>query len=229
MNTRLGVKAAMAVGGLATASLFPAYGTPVLTISDGNPADTVTIVDGSLNSPASDVNPAAGGVTWVGTIGVWNITVDSGLTMPAIGSPTIPLMDVDVQASSRAGGTLTVAFSQTGFGPLVTDQSGFALSGGGTLLGAGSASASATVNGYTATTPTASSIGNFSLTGTGTASGLTDAPWTISEQVTVTQSGPGVASADFSLVVPEPTTIIAGALLLLPFAGSTIRFVRKSA
>ena len=29
-------------------------------------------------------------------------------------------------------------------------------------------------------------------------------------------------------VVPEPTTIIAGALLLLPFGASTIRFLRKN-
>jgi hypothetical protein len=28
--------------------------------------------------------------------------------------------------------------------------------------------------------------------------------------------------------VPEPTTVVAGALLLLPFAASTIRFMRKN-
>jgi len=28
--------------------------------------------------------------------------------------------------------------------------------------------------------------------------------------------------------VPEPTTMIAGALLLLPFGASTIRFLRKN-
>jgi hypothetical protein len=28
--------------------------------------------------------------------------------------------------------------------------------------------------------------------------------------------------------IPEPTTVLAGALLLLPFAASTIRFVRKN-
>jgi hypothetical protein len=34
---------------------------------------------------------------------------------------------------------------------------------------------------------------------------------------------------DVSLTaVPEPTTMIAGALLLLPFAGSTLRFIRKN-
>jgi hypothetical protein len=29
-------------------------------------------------------------------------------------------------------------------------------------------------------------------------------------------------------VIPEPTTVIAGALLLLPFAASTLRMVRKN-
>jgi hypothetical protein len=33
---------------------------------------------------------------------------------------------------------------------------------------------------------------------------------------------------DLLIVVPEPTTILAGALLLLPFAASTIRRFRKT-
>jgi hypothetical protein len=33
---------------------------------------------------------------------------------------------------------------------------------------------------------------------------------------------------DLLVVVPEPTTVLAGALLLLPFAASTIRFIRKN-
>jgi hypothetical protein len=33
---------------------------------------------------------------------------------------------------------------------------------------------------------------------------------------------------DMLVVVPEPTTVLAGALLLLPFAASTIRFIRKN-
>lgn len=38
---------------------------------------------------------------------------------------------------------------------------------------------------------------------------------------------PTYAAGTFSAVVPEPSTVLAGSLLLLPFAASTIRFARK--
>jgi hypothetical protein len=40
--------------------------------------------------------------------------------------------------------------------------------------------------------------------------------------------GLGSNDQDMLAIVPEPTTLIAGALLLLPFGASTIRFMRKS-
>jgi hypothetical protein len=47
--------------------------------------------------------------------------------------------------------------------------------------------------------------------------------------VNVLASGNDFAMDDLSLVaVPEPTTLIAGALLLLPFAASTLRVLRKN-
>jgi hypothetical protein len=39
---------------------------------------------------------------------------------------------------------------------------------------------------------------------------------------------PGTVQDQLVMVVPEPTTIIAGALLLLPFGASTLRMLRKS-
>jgi len=41
-------------------------------------------------------------------------------------------------------------------------------------------------------------------------------------------TGPDFVVAGHTVVVPEPTTMIAGALLLLPFGASTLRFVRKN-
>jgi hypothetical protein len=38
----------------------------------------------------------------------------------------------------------------------------------------------------------------------------------------------GTSANDQTIIVPEPTTMIAGALLLLPFGMSTIRFIRKN-
>jgi hypothetical protein len=45
--------------------------------------------------------------------------------------------------------------------------------------------------------------------------------------ITVSQ-GNDFALDDISGCIPEPTTMIAGALLLLPFAASTLRMVRKN-
>ena len=47
--------------------------------------------------------------------------------------------------------------------------------------------------------------------------------------MTLTQNAAGGSSGDIDLhvAVPEPTTMIAGALLLLPFGASTLRILRK--
>jgi len=63
----------------------------------------------------------------------------------------------------------------------------------------------------------------------GLATGLSAASWPMSQVVKITHgSGTHSTSGDAFLAVPEPTTITAGALLLLPFGASTIRFLRKS-
>jgi len=85
---------------------------PTLTIFDGvNPL--VTIVDGS----AADYNSFAGAVLAVTNVGVWNLVITSGATKPVFGSATNPLMDLAIQASSSAAGSLTVTFSDNNFGP----------------------------------------------------------------------------------------------------------------
>lgn len=50
---------------------------------------------------------------------------------------------------------------------------------------------------------------------------------TKSHPLWVNPGGNGYALSHYSTVVPEPTTIVAGALLLLPFGVSTLRTLRK--
>jgi hypothetical protein len=76
---------------------------------------------------------------------------------------------------------------------------------------------------------------NFSATGVGiwqqfTATFVATANQTpTAVDLKLEYSGDDFALDDISLaLVPEPTTFIAGALLLLPFAASTIRFIRKT-
>jgi hypothetical protein len=88
-----------------------AYAVPTLTIEDGNPMHTVTITDGS----SGDSCPNVGCVTWIGTIGVWNINVDTGLTKPATGDATHLDMDLSLVGHSTAAGTLTLTWSDDGY------------------------------------------------------------------------------------------------------------------
>jgi len=78
--------------------------------------------------------------------------------------------------------------------------------------------------------------GNFGLTAIGTTPGNPggwqewDAQLTLAGQnITITAPGTGaIVDRVMLTVVPEPATMIAGALLLLPFAFSTIRIIRKN-
>jgi hypothetical protein len=101
--------AAVAVG--LTAAV---HAVPTLTINDGaNPV--VTVTDGSVVVGAVDANPAVGAVTWVGSVGVWTINVDTGVTMPAIGGPWNPALDLHFLDVSSVPATLTLTFSEGGF------------------------------------------------------------------------------------------------------------------
>jgi hypothetical protein len=89
---------------------------PTLKITHVETMAFVNIVDGL----AGDTNSTTGVVGFVGPVGlIWNINVVAGLTKPAIGSSTLPKMDlISFNATSTSGGTLNVEFSEIDFGPL---------------------------------------------------------------------------------------------------------------
>ena len=88
------------------------YAFPTLTIS-ASTGGSVTCSDGD----PCDANGATGAVTFVGTVGIWTLNVDTGLTKPATGSPTNPEMDLSYLASTRntSASTLTITWSDNGF------------------------------------------------------------------------------------------------------------------
>jgi hypothetical protein len=90
-----------------------ASASPTLYLSDGVVA--VTIVDGG----PYDSSPQAGVVTYNGAVGAnWTLNVTTGLSKPTIGTVTQPRMDLNsVNATSRGAGTMTIMFSDDGFGP----------------------------------------------------------------------------------------------------------------
>lgn len=91
-----------------------AYATPMLELSSG--LTTIQISDGG----AGDIASEAGAVGYMGLIGGFDLNVVLGATKPLIGSPIFPKLDlfsVNI-SSSGSGGTLTIRFSETDFGPL---------------------------------------------------------------------------------------------------------------
>jgi hypothetical protein len=86
------------------------YAVPTLTVT-ASTGGSVTVTDGS----ALDKCPDAGCVTFIGSVGVWNVNVDTGLTFPAVTSPgQVDLSYLAVSTGKRAS-TITVTFSDSGF------------------------------------------------------------------------------------------------------------------
>lgn len=188
-----------------------AYAVPMLQLSSG--ADTVTITGDSTT----------GVVTYSGSIGNFILNLTGGYTYPALGAQTLPYMDlVSFNASSTAGGTLTIRFSQTDFSNL---------SGSPFLIGSA-------IGGVTQGTVSYQSYFDASNTAFGTANLLGDlgpysgafsgssldnmtttGVYSLTLVTTITHAGggsfPQASSFNATLRVPEPGTVtLLGAVLL---------------
>lgn len=215
MNAKTLIKLATSLAVLTSVGLMPAYADITMTITAG--ANTVSVSDGGVGS-----------VTYSGPVGTfWDINVDTAISKPSIGGPFDPRLDVLVLAVSSTASSglpvpLTITVVSDGFGPLGFSSAPASLHAGGTLT-----QGSVEVSGQVAGSPLLS-LGPFTTqswsgSATGSAGGL-DAPFSIGETITVIHPGTGTSSGDFSLsVVPEPSTLLAAALLLLPFGASVLR------
>ncbi len=200
----------------------------VLELSAG--ATTLTIPD----SAPLDSNPAVGAITYIGAVGpVWWLNVTTGLSKPAIGTPTQPEIDVGSENASNAAGTLTIKLTDTDFLPV---GAGTALvSGiGGTTDGtvtvtqildrtntefaAGSTDFSAVTVGPLVGVGAA---GEFS--GNGSVAAPASVPFSLTEVITIVHTAAGDTSFDSeSVVVPVPGAILLG-FLGLGAAGLKLR------
>ena len=81
-----------------------------IKLSDG--VTTKIINDGEFG----DANPLADVVTFIASIGAWQVNLSTGSTL--FSEPTAPLLSlISLNATSNAGGTLTISFTDIGFGP----------------------------------------------------------------------------------------------------------------
>ena len=196
---------AMTVAVIALAAAPSAQAIPTIQLFDG--VTTVTVADGG----GGDITAAVGAVTFSGAIGTWIVNVSTGVSKPILGSATKPDMDLNSVNVSGGVGTLTILFSDDGFGPTLGNS--FAQVGGTINNLAGStlayttfASASNAL--FALTTPlTSQSFGSGAFSGSvfGSAVPITS-PYSLTQKVVIRHAGSGASSFNASLTVPDGGT-----------------------
>ena len=185
-----------------------AQGIPVgtsLSIFDGiNPV--ITIDDNLIG----DLNPATGELTLSTNVGVWTLSISTGVTKPVLGAAKTPIMDLVIQASSTNAGTLQYVFSDTGFtpfSPFTATVSGHVISGAPTTVNYSVyGDASDTLAALTTPLTTTGTIPLPVLTSNSGSFSLSSL-YSLSQVVQINASGPSSVSVDASLsVIPEPST-----------------------
>jgi hypothetical protein len=183
-----------------------AYGVAMLMLDDGL-GNTVTISDGG----GGDSNGAAGAITWVGSLGVWSINVSTGVTKPASGSATNPKMDLNTVDMSTAAGTLTIKFTDDGFGP-VPNGTKFRDSIGGTTEGTVTAAELYDAENGAFSGVQIASLGPFpgpAFSGSILSSPVAGiAPFSLTQVVTITHTAGGMTSLDYAKDIPEPSAFL---------------------
>jgi hypothetical protein len=225
MTKALFIKTTVFGAGLLVAGMLPAKASFVLTLDDGA-GHTASVTDDGAGDLASST---PGAIVWFGALGAWNMNIDVGLSKPLIGGALHPDLLLTVESANSTGpGTLTITLSDTGFGPLGNGTASLQMGG---LLSNGSVNASGQVNGITVvqTGPVSSNPWVSAVTGNVTGSSL---PFTLQETFVITHTSAGSTGGNADLTidapaVPEASTLISGAMLLLPFGAAGFRVLRK--
>lgn len=182
-----------------------------LTISDG--ATTILAVDNGVG----DTNSIAGVLELSASVGSFDVNVATGFSTPALGTPSLPVLDLSsVNFTSTTGGTLTVMLTTTGLtGPLPSADP--LLEAGGTTDGSVHIESYIDPDNTAFGTPTSTGIvsstgsGSFSGTDNGGLVGLgLSVPYSATIVATVVHTNAGDISnigAVYS-IVPEPSTAI---------------------
>jgi len=192
------------LGLLVAAFSIRAHAAATVSLYDGvNPL--ITVVD---NGPG-DLTGATGEILVQTNVGVWTLVISTAKTKPVFGSVTDPVMDLSIQATSIAAGSLRLVLSDNGFGP----SSGFLIANvnGNRVVAGAAATVSYSVYGdpanvVGATTVLIASTGTMALPTIATASGPLGlgAPFSLTEVVQLIANGATSLNADASLNASDP-------------------------
>lgn len=107
------------------------HADPYVALWISDYSNTIIIYD----NMAGDLSPQVGAVSFVGTLGNWDLNVVSAITYPILGSQSNPDFDLSSQNTSSAAvpGSLIVAASALGYNP--APNQGATLTVGGTTKG----------------------------------------------------------------------------------------------
>jgi hypothetical protein len=208
---------------LAMAALWApsASAAPSLSFSvDGGAA--VVCADGD----ACDSNAAAGVITFIGAVGAYNVNVTTGIGGGVSPTFLMDLNSVNLQTGSGAH-SLEILLSDTGFTSIGQVTGAW----GGTLSGLGTVSASAAyslTNTLFAQTTSLGSAGPFSGPAFSTSlsgAAIASSPYSLTQRIFLSSTGPLSYSGDFELQIPEPGTL---ALLGLALGGLGFSARRRS-
>jgi hypothetical protein len=222
-------KIAISTALLLSATVGVANADMVLTVDDPSTSGIdVIIADGfgaghitasGLTTTHADTFATAGAIVFAGPVGTWSITINTGISKPALGPP--PEMHMSSDAVSTGAGALIVG---------LTDDFFAAIPGGppwamSNMLGGALGVAGTIKSDYTADEGNMefgvgsigiNTVGPFAgagaFAGSGSASGVLSAPFSMTNWVTMTHLTAGGSSFDSIVRIPAPAAVILGVL-----------------